>query len=107
LTTGNSELRIVVSQQLGELGPSESKPAAIHWRWYYHLPSLSVWLAAIAALIVSKLSKVRRDWLILIALVLSFVVWQMDGVGILVAVLAIVWIFVWLTGPRRAPSYLD
>ena len=107
MTTGNSELRIVVSQQLGELGPSESKPAIIYWRWYYHLPSLAVWLAAIVTLLVSKVSKVRRDWLIVIALVLSFVLWQMDGMGVLAAVLAVVWIFVWLTGPRRAPSYLD
>ena len=107
MTTGNSELRIVVSQQLGELGPGESKPAIVQWRWYYHLPSLAVWLAAIVALLVLKGSKVRRDWLIVIALALSFVVWLMDGVGILVGVLAIVWIFVWLTGPPRAPSYLD
>ncbi len=107
MTTGNSELRVVVSHQLGELGPSESKPAIVQWRWYYHLPNLAVWLAAISALVVSKVSEVRRDWLIVIALVLSFVLWQMDGFGILVGALALVWIFVWLTTPRRAPSYLD
>ncbi len=107
MTTGNSDLWIVVSQQLGDLGRDESRPAIIQWRWYYHLPNLAVWLAAVSALVVSKLSTVRRDWLIVIALVLSFVLWQMDGFGVLAGVLAIAWIFVWFTTPRRAPSYLD
>lgn len=107
MTTGNSNLWIVVSQQLGELGRDESRPVIVQWRWCYHLPNLAVWLVAMSALVVSKISTVRRDWLIVIALVLSFVLWQMDGFGVLAAVLTIAWIFIWFTSPRRAPSYLD
>jgi hypothetical protein len=89
------------------VGPSDSPPAIVHWRWYYHLPNLALWLAAIAALGVSRVSGARRDWLVIAALVLTFILWQMEGFSILVAVLAITWIVVWVTSPRRSPSYLD
>jgi len=67
---------------------------------------LAIWLAAIAALVVSIASDTRRDWLIVVALVLSFILWQIEGFSILIAVLAIIWIVVWITSPRRGPSYL-
>ena len=68
-----------------------------------NLPNLAVWLAAVSALVVTKVSNTRRDWLVVIALVLSFVLWQMEGFGVLVAILALAWIVVWMTSPRRTP----
>ena len=100
LTTGNSEIRVVVSQQLGEVGPNDSPPAIVPWRWHYHLPNVALWLAAIVALIASRAAAARRDWLIVVALVLSFILWQMEGFSILIAVLAVVW----MTGARQNPS---
>ncbi len=92
-----------MSQPLGKLGRNESAPTIVNWRWYYHLPNLAVWLVAVTALVVTKVSNTRRDWLVVIALVLSFVLWQMEGFGVLVAILALAWIVVWMTSPRRTP----
>lgn len=76
LLTPSGELGVVVSQGLGDLGPGQTAPGYVEWRWYYHLPPLAVWLLVAILLIVVKENRNWRAWLILIpALLLNMVIW--------------------------------
>ncbi len=72
----------------------------IQWRWYYHLPGASVCLLAIASLVLTRSRWQRHGWLILIPVVLTFILIQLDGLGILLALVAAVWLIVGLFGRR-------
>ncbi len=59
LWIGNASLRLVATRELGDLGPSKTEPIVIEWRWYYHLPSLAIWIV-VACLFVFV--KENRNW---------------------------------------------
>ncbi len=105
MTTGDGQLHVVVTQQLGELGSGESEPAIVSWRWRYVLPSLGLWLTALLVLVVSYVvGKRQQDWPVVICIVLSFILFQMEGASILVATLIAALIVVWLIRRRQIPS---
>lgn len=45
-------MSIVASQQLGHLGTGQDSPVEFHWRWYYHVPRLALWVTILLLLIV-------------------------------------------------------
>ena len=105
-----AELRIVPSQDLGQLGPRDGPPVVFHWRWWYHVPSLPLWAILLLLLVVPKANRHRQAWLILIPLGLVLLVWRMpatlfslpDGatetMGFFVVSLVMAWTMVWLSG---------
>jgi hypothetical protein len=109
-SVGDDELRIVASQDLGELGRRESAPVLFHWRWYYHVPALPLWAMVLLLLVVPKANRHRQAWLIFIPLGLVLMVWRMpatlfsmpDGatetLGALLVSGTMAWSMVWLLG---------
>ena len=76
LWIGNAPLRLVATRDLNGLGPSESEPVLVEWRWYYHLPSLAIWILVAALLVFVRENRNWQAWTILIpAILLSVVLW--------------------------------
>lgn len=76
LGIGNDELSLVATRDLGGLGPAETEPVTIEWRWYYHLFGRTVWILVALLLVVVKENRRLEAWAILIpALVLNMLVW--------------------------------
>jgi hypothetical protein len=96
-------LKIVASQSLGALGSGQSAPTYFQWRWYHHLPILTVWLAAVVFVVLWKGDRKSPAWRLVAAIVLTVVLVRMDGVRLLFLVLLATWLIVWLVGRRRAP----
>lgn len=117
LTIGTSELSIVSSQELGELGDREGSPTVFQWRWYYHLPSLTLWALVVLPLVLVRENRCLRAWAILIPLMVVLAIFQMTAslfsfsstntefLGTMVASLASGWAIIWLLAhwlsPRR------
>jgi hypothetical protein len=111
---GDSELRVVASQDIGPLGSHEGPPVAFHWRWYYHLPALGLWALLLVLLVAPKANRRREAWLILAPLGLVLLVWRMPAVlfgmsdsatetlGFFVVSGTMAWSMVWLLGPWLA-----
>ena len=74
---GDGELRIVASHEIGGFGTSISQPVVVHWRWYYHVPTLPLWGLIALLLLVPKTNRRREAWLILVPLGLVLLVWRM------------------------------
>ena len=113
-SVGDGELRIVASQDLGQLGPHEGSPVAFHWRWWYHVPTLPLWAIVLLLLVVPKANRHRQAWLILVPLALVLLVPRMlatlfampdeaaELLGYSLASFAMAWSAVWLVGHRLA-----
>lgn len=109
-SVGDSELRIVPSQDLGKLGPKEGTPVMFYWRWWYHVPTLPLWAIMLLLLVGLKANRHRQAWLILIPLGLVLVVWRMpaillsvsdgttESLGFFVVTGTMAWTMVWLLG---------
>ena len=107
-------LAIVASQDIGSLGPPESSPASIHWRWYYHCPALGLWVLLAALLIVVKPNRRLQAWLIWLPVLAVSLGWSMlarllfmppqgaEPGGDFFATLAASWAAVWLLAPWLA-----
>ena len=116
-SVGNSELRIVPFQDLGQLGPRDGKAVVFPWRWYYNVPSLPLWGILLLLLLVPKANRRREAWLILIPLVLVLLVCRMlatlfslpdgatDTIGFFVLSVAMAWTMVWLLGGWLGTRY--
>ena len=87
-------MRIVATEQLGELGAGESAPAVFQWHWYYQAPSLTLWLLTCGLVV---LLQGNRKWRA-IPVALTIAVFLLEGLGILFGSLVAVWIIVWLAG---------
>jgi hypothetical protein len=78
LWIGNASLRLVATRELGDLGTSESEPVVIQWRWYYHLPSMAIWIM-VAGLLV--LVRENRNWqaatILVPAVLLAGIAWPL------------------------------
>jgi hypothetical protein len=70
------ELKIVASQDLGELGDKEGKPVVYDWKWYYNLPGLGLWIVLAAALVFVRENRDRRVLGILLPLGILNLVWS-------------------------------
>ena len=86
---GNSELRIVASQDIGPLGAKDGSPVTFPWRWYYSVPTLPLWALIVLLLVVPKANRHRQAWLILIPL------------GVVLFCVALGALFMWLTSERK------
>ncbi len=79
--------------------------ASVSWRWRYVLPSLGLWLTAMLVLVVPYVvGKRQQDWPVVVCIVLSFILFQMEGASILVVTLIGALVVVWLIRRRRIPS---
>ncbi len=116
MTVGNRKLKIIASQDLGQLGAGEAAPVFCQWRWHYLLPSFALWLSTAFLLVLWGRNRQRRGWAIAVAALLGIILLRMEGAGILVGSLVIVWIVVWRVpqrrgGPQRPgddrPAYLQ
>lgn len=104
----------MASQDIGDLGTRDSGPAAIEWRWYYHVPSLGLWGVLVALLLLVKANRCAQAWLILLpvlavvlggsmlARLLSMPPSTAEGFGGFLVALAASWAAVWLLAPWLA-----
>jgi hypothetical protein len=107
---GDGELRIVASQDIGQLGPRDGRPVVFRWRWYYHVPALPLWAIVLLLLIVPKANRRLEAWLILAPLGVVLLVWRMPAVlfsmsdgstetlGFFVVSGTLAWSMIWLLG---------
>lgn len=109
----------MASADLGDLGPSQSEPAVVEWRWYYHLPGFAGWALIVALLVLVRENRNRSAWLILIPfLLLGEVIWPWTvrllalssgaerRFGLPLQWLLVAWTALWLLSPwlaRRRP----
>jgi len=78
LWIGNGPLSVVAARDLGELGPSETPPVTVEWRWYYHVPELAIWILVGALLVFVKENRNWQAWTILIpAILLTTIIWPL------------------------------
>ena len=103
-------LRIVTSYDLGTLGPGESEPILYHWRWYYSVPGLALWVVLALAMVVPKANRTREVLLILVPVLLVNLVWlaaalilkpvtsDQETFGVMVQSLAMGSAVLWLLG---------
>jgi hypothetical protein len=103
-------LTIVATQALGDLGPGERGSLVFSWRWYYHVPSLVLWVLIVLLLVLTKANRHRQAWLILVPLLAVAVFWRMiarllfmppsvaEPFGNVVISLAASWAVIWLLG---------
>lgn len=104
----------MASQDIGDLGPRESSPAAIQWRWYYHVPSLGLWVLLVALLVLVKSNRRAQAWLIWLPVLAVSLGWSMlarllflppesaEPFGGFLVALAASWAVVWLLAPWLA-----
>lgn len=104
----------MASQGIGELGDHDSSPASIEWRWYYHVPSLGMWVVLVVLLVVVRANRHPQAWLIWLPVLAVAVGWSMLGrllslspdasePGEFLVALAAAWAAVWLLAPWLAP----
>ena len=70
-------MKIVASQELGNLGPRKSEPTLFRWQWYHHVPSLALWVVIFMLLVLVKGNRNRQAWLILLPLLAVTVISRM------------------------------
>lgn len=70
------ELKIVASQEIGQLGPKEGEAVIYNWKWYYNVLRSLLWLGLIPLLVVVKGNRNPRAWLIFIPLVIVNLCWS-------------------------------
>ena len=68
-------MKIIASQDIGELGTKESTAVVYNWKWYYSTPSLALWLVLIAAFIFIKANRNLQALLILVPLLIVNLLW--------------------------------
>jgi hypothetical protein len=111
MTAGTGRMRIVASENLGELGRAESEPVLLNWRWYHYVPGLPPWIVLGLLLVLPRHNRNRQAWLILILPLLVAAFWQLILAALpepsaelgfaasFVTALAIAWASMWLLGP--------
>lgn len=65
----------MASQELGELGPKQSKPVIVNWRWYYNLYGLAVWIVLVLALVTVRVHRSPQALLVLLPLIIVNLLW--------------------------------
>jgi len=68
-------LRIVVSCDLGTLGPGESEPILYIWHWHYSVPGLALWAILALAMVVPRANRTWQVLPILAPVLLANLVW--------------------------------
>lgn len=105
---------MVASQDIGNLGPRDSSPTSIAWRWYYHVPSLGLWGLLVLLLVVVKANRGVQAGLIALPVLAVALVWSLlarllflsaesaESFGGFLVALAGAWAAVWLLAPWLA-----
>lgn len=68
-------MKIVPSADIGDLGPQQGASVIYNWRWYYGAPTLTLWLALIAAFVFIKANRNPQALLILVPLLIVNLLW--------------------------------
>ena len=68
-------MKIIASQDIGELGPNQGTAVVYDWKWYYSTSSLALWLVLIAAFIFIKANRYPQALLILVPLLIVNLLW--------------------------------
>jgi len=68
-------LKIVASQDIGELGPKEGTAVLYKWKWYYSIPGFALWLVLLGAIVLVKANRNPRALLILLPLLAVNLLW--------------------------------
>ena len=104
-------MKIVASSQLGKVGAAEGKPAFVEWRWFDSKPTLALWIALAAMLVVPRQNRNRYAWLILVVPLLALplrlfylmpMLGSSAGFDLFIQVIVsftIAWAIVWLAVP--------
>ncbi len=72
----HAELKIVASQDIGELGAKDSEPVTYNWKWHYNIPGLLVWVILILSLVLVRANRNRRALLVFIPLLITTLWWM-------------------------------
>jgi hypothetical protein len=111
------ELRIVPTQELGQLGLLQGAPTLFRWHWCYHTATAPLWALILLLLVIPKANRNRQAWLILIPLVAVLALWHTFAVslgmsaqsaqflGILIVSGTMAWTAVWLLGHWLGSRY--
>ena len=68
-------MKIIPSQDIGELGPNQGTAVVYDWKWYYSTSSLSLWLVLIASFIFIKANRNPQALFILVPLLILNLLW--------------------------------
>ena len=68
-------MRIIASQDIGELGPKEGAAVVYSWKWYYSTPSLALWVVLVGAIVLVKANRNPHALLILVPLLIANLLW--------------------------------
>jgi hypothetical protein len=68
-------LKIVPSEDIGQLGPQQGKATIFDWKWYYSTSGFAIWLLLIPAFAIPKKNRDIRALLILVPLVVVNLLW--------------------------------
>lgn len=68
-------MKIVPSADIGDLGPQQGTSVTYDWKWYYGAPTLTLWLALIAAFVFIKANRNPQALLILVPLLIVNLLW--------------------------------
>jgi len=71
------ELRIVASQDIGELGPKEGRAVIYNWKWYYNVLPLLLFFALVLLLVFVRANRTPRAWLIFVPLLIVNLLWSL------------------------------
>jgi hypothetical protein len=107
-------LRIIVSCDLGTLGPGTGEPVLYNWHWYYSIPGLALWAILALALVVPRANRTRAVLPILVPVLVVNLVWLVvariaqpvtsdrETFGVMVLALTVASAVLWLLGHRIA-----
>jgi hypothetical protein len=71
------ELRIVASQDIGELGPKEGKAVIYNWKWYYNILPLLLLITLVLLIVFVRANHTPRAWLIFVPLLIVNLLWSL------------------------------
>ena len=71
------ELRIVASQDIGELGPKEGKAVIYNWKWYYNVLPLLLLFTLVLLLVFVRANRTPCAWLIFVPLLIVNLLWSL------------------------------
>jgi hypothetical protein len=69
------DLRIVPTQDIAELGPSQGQATVFQWKWWYSAQGLLVWAVLALAMVVPRANRDRKVLLILIPVAVVLAAW--------------------------------
>ncbi|UCG57037.1 MAG: hypothetical protein JSU70_19505 [Phycisphaerales bacterium] len=79
------KLKIVASQDIGDLGPAHSEPVFYYWTWFHSIPSLALWVVLALAIVLVKANRRAQALLILVPMLIANLLWfgfrKANGLG--------------------------